>query len=206
MADQKHVDPTALGHFGLAMVTLVASSQKLGITAGTASVIPWAIFLGACAQIVAAIYDFKKGSQFGGIAFFAYGFFWLAVALSWSMTGGLLGETAAASFDTHGLAFAFLGYLIFSIFLTIGSTQTYTALFIIFVLIDLLFVGLTFSTFGIMKEPMHELAAISELLIAIVAFYSAGAQVVNAQFGRVVFPIGSKVTFGKSHPTATASH
>ncbi len=198
MADQKHIDPTALGHFGLAMVTLVASSQKLGLTAGTTAVIPWAIFLGACAQIVAAIYDFKKGSQFGGVAFFAYGFFWLAVAFSWSMTGGLLGETAKTTFDSHGLAFAFLGYLIFSVFLTIGASQTYTALFIIFVLIDLLFVGLTFSTFGILEKPMHELAAISELLIAIVSFYSAGAHVVNAQFGKVVLPLGSKVTFKKS--------
>ena len=37
-------DPTALGQFGLAMVTLVAASQKLGLTEGTALVIPWAIF------------------------------------------------------------------------------------------------------------------------------------------------------------------
>lgn len=42
-------DPSALGLFGLAMVTLVASTQKLGWTEGLSFVIPWAIFLGAFA-------------------------------------------------------------------------------------------------------------------------------------------------------------
>ena len=38
-------NPSALGLLGLAMVTLVASSQKLGITDGTMYIIPWALFL-----------------------------------------------------------------------------------------------------------------------------------------------------------------
>ena len=33
-------DPSALGLFGLAMVTLVASSQKLGLTSGVWLVLP----------------------------------------------------------------------------------------------------------------------------------------------------------------------
>ncbi len=186
MADQKHIDPTAIGQFGLAMVTLVASGQKLGFVEGTAAVIPWAIFLGAIAQLMAGVYDFKKGAQFGGTAFTLYGLFWLGTAFSWAMSGGLLGEFIQSSYDGTGIAFAFLGYLIISLFLTVGATQTYTALFIIFVLIDFLFIGLTFSSFGIMAEPMHELAAYSEFMIAMVSFYSAGAHVVNAQFGKVI--------------------
>lgn len=42
-------DLSALGLFGLAMVTLVASSQKLGLTEGVSLVLPWSIFLGATA-------------------------------------------------------------------------------------------------------------------------------------------------------------
>ena len=76
--ESKHADPSALGLFGLAMVTLVASSQKLGITSGTALVIPWAIFLGALAQLYAGVLDYKKKNVFGALAFCAYGFFWLA--------------------------------------------------------------------------------------------------------------------------------
>lgn len=39
-----NADPSAMGLFGLAIVTLVASSQKLGITEGLSYAIPWAIF------------------------------------------------------------------------------------------------------------------------------------------------------------------
>lgn len=196
MSEQKHIDPTALGQFGLAMVTLVASSQKLGLVDGTASVIPWAIFLGGLVQIIAGIYDFKKGAQLGGTTFVLYGFFWLAVGLSWAMAGGLLGEANQTAFDSTALGFAFLGYLVISIFLTIAATQTYAVLFVIFIFIDLLFVGLTFSTFGIMTHTMHNLAAYSEIIIAIISFYSAGAHVINAQFGRQIMPLGSKIKIG----------
>ena len=48
-------DPSALGLFGLAVITLVASSQKLGITTGVSLVLPWAIFLGATAQLFACV-------------------------------------------------------------------------------------------------------------------------------------------------------
>ena len=43
-------NPTGLGLFGLAMVTFVASSQKLGITTGLSFVIVYAIFLGLVHQ------------------------------------------------------------------------------------------------------------------------------------------------------------
>ena len=53
-------DPTALGVFGLAMVTLVAASAKMGWTTGVTYIIPWALFLGSAAQIWASTVDFKK--------------------------------------------------------------------------------------------------------------------------------------------------
>ncbi len=56
------------------MVTLVASSQKLGLTSGVSFIIPWAIFLGASAQLYACIQDAKKNNLFGATAFGAYAF------------------------------------------------------------------------------------------------------------------------------------
>ena len=53
-------DPAPLGLTGLAMVTLVAASQKLGWTTGLSMAIPWAIFLGGIAQLMACVYDFKN--------------------------------------------------------------------------------------------------------------------------------------------------
>lgn len=185
-----NADPSALGLFGLAMVTLVASSQKLGLTTGTAYVIPWAIFLGSFAQLFACINDSKRNNVFGTTAFGGYAFFWFAVASSWMIKLGVFGEAMKANVDGKQLGVAFVGYLIFSIFMTIGAMETHKVLFIIFVLIDFLFIGLSLSTFGIEEELTHLIAAWSELLVAIVSFYGAAAAVLNAHFGRTFLPVG----------------
>lgn len=183
-------DPSALGLFGLAMVTLVASSQKLGITTGSSFVIPWAIFLGAFAQLFACMNDSKKNNTFGATAFGAYAFFWMAMATSWMIQMGVFGEALASNIDTKQLGFAFLGYLIFTIFMTIGAMETHKVLFLIFFFINFLFIGLSLDSFGIMGNFPHQLAAYSELIIALLSFYGAGAAVLNAHFGKVFLPVG----------------
>jgi succinate-acetate transporter protein len=182
-------DPSALGLFGLAMVTLVASSAKLGITSGTSFIVPWAIFLGAFAQLFACINDAKKGNVFGTTAFGGYAMFWFAVAMSWMIKLGVFGEAMAQNADGAQLGFAFVGYLIFSIYMTIGSMETNKTLFVIFVLIDLLFLGLSLSTL-MGNHAAHALAAYSELGISIVAFYGSAANVLNATFGKEFLPLG----------------
>jgi len=197
-------NPSALGLLGLAMVTLVASSQKLGITGGdthsVALVLPWAIFLGAVAQLVAGLYDFKHNNTFGATAFCGYGLFWCAVAMTWMINLGMFGEKAAATADIHQLGFAFLGYFIFTLYMTVGAMSTHKVLFTIFVLIDLLFLGLFMNTLGLGGEFWHKLAAWSELGIAIVSFYASAASVLNTHCGTTVLPVGTP--FGPWAPKA----
>lgn len=190
-------DPTAIGLFGLAMVTLVASSQKLGWTTGTSLVIPWAIFLGAAAQLMAALGDAKKNNVFGATAFGGYAFFWFAVGTSWMIQGGVFGEKLAAAADPHQLGFAFIGYLVFTLYMTVGATGTNKILLVIFILIDCLFLGLSLNTFGIVTEFAHPLAAWSEFLIAVFSFYGSAAAVLNNHFGRVILPVGKPLSLIK---------
>lgn len=183
-------DPSALGLFGLAMVTLVASSQKLGITSDTSLVIPWAIFLGGIAQLFACVNDAKKQNVFGTTAFGAYGLFWFGVSMTWLIQKGVFGAKLAETADISQLGFAFIGYLIFTLIMTVGAMETNKVLFYIFVLIDVLFVGLACSTLGIAKHPMHVLAAYAELFIAILSFYGCAANVLNAHFKYEFLPLG----------------
>lgn len=187
-------NPSALGLLGLAMVTLVASSQKLGITGGlegsVAFVIPWAIFLGAIAQFVAGLYDFKHNNTFGATAFCGYGFFWFGVAMTWMIKLGMFGQKAAEVADPMQLGFAFLGYFIFSVYMTIGAMGTHKVLFTIFFLIDLLFLGLFMSTLGLGGHAWHQLAAWAELGIALFSFYGSAAALLNTHYDTVVLPVG----------------
>lgn len=183
-------DPSAIGLFGLAMVTLLASSQKLGLTSEVSYVLPVAIFLGGFAQLYASISDSRLNNTFGSTAFGAYGFFWLGVACTWLIKYGVFGTALQAVIDPKQLGFFYLGYLIFTLLMTYGAAGTHKVLFTIFVLIDFLFLGLTMNSFGVLAEAGHWLAAVSELLIAILSFYGAGAAVLNAHYGRIVLPVG----------------
>lgn len=203
-SSQTHVkiinaDPSALGLFGLAIVTLVASSQKLGLTTGLSYAIPWAIFLGACAQLFACIQDSKRNNTFGTTAFGAFAFFWFAMAGNWMIKMGVLGTALASDVDGKQLGFAFAGYLVFVLFMTIGAMETHKVLFIIFCLIDLLFLGLTFDAFGVAPHIFHTLAAYAEMGIGIMSLYGTGALVLNAHFGKVFLPIGKPFGIFKDH-------
>ena len=193
MPGTKHADPSALGLFGLAVVTLVASSQKLGLTTGLSYLIPWVIFLGAVAQIVAGLLDYKKLNIFGATAFLAYGLFWLAMAGSWLINLGVFGEALQSGVDTRQMGFAFIAYLVLSLFLTLGAVEANKVLLLDFIFIDLLFLGLTISTFipeGQTHHAFHMLAAFSELIIACISLYGAGANVLNNHFGYGFLPVG----------------
>lgn len=186
-------DPTALGVLGLSMVTLVASSVKLGWTQGNSLIIPWAIFLGAFAQIIASNLDFKKGNYFGATVLGAYGLFWFAVAMSWGILGGMFGESirAVGTIDPAQLGFAFFGYLIFSLFVTVTAFETNVPFMIILVLIDILLGSLTLSSWGIGdKVLLGKVAGWSEFSIAITGLYATGALFFKSFYGREILPLG----------------
>jgi succinate-acetate transporter protein len=183
-------DPSPIGLFGLALVTIVASSQKLGWTGGLAYVLPAAIFLGAIAQLIASITDFKHNNIFGATAFGAYGLFWLLMAMSWIIQVGLMGKTLQEAADPRQLGMVFLGFLVLSLFLTVAALEVHKVMLIIFIFIDLLFLTLTLSSFGIAYHTTHTLAGIAELLTAIFSFYGCGASLLNGFLGRTVLPVG----------------
>ncbi|MEZ7885065.1 MAG: acetate uptake transporter [Bacteroidales bacterium] len=185
-------DPTTLGLFGLAMVTLVASSQKMGLTEGLAFVLPWAIFLGGIAQIVASVFDFKHNNLFGATAFAAYGLFWVAVAMSWFIKLGSFGETMASAADVKQLGFAFIGYLLLTIVFTVSALKMSKAMFVLLLLIDLLFIGLAADAFGL-GHMWHSIAAYTELAISLLTFYVLAAKYLNSFFGKELLKTGKPI-------------
>lgn len=182
-------DPTVLGLFGLAIVTLVASSQKLGWTSGLSFVLPWAIFLGGLAQLIASIFDFKHKNLFGATAFSAYGLFWMGMAMSWLIKLGCLGDTLASQIDTRQLGFVFLGYMILSLILTISGLKMSKAMFFLLFFITTLFLGLSLDSFGC-GAVWHSVAAYSELAISLITFYVLSAKYLGSFFGKEILPVG----------------
>ena len=183
-------NPTGLGLFGLAMVTFVAASQKLGLTTGLSFVIVYAVLLGATAQLIASILDFLHENIWGGTVFGAYAFFWYAVAGCWLMKMGVFGPILAAQADVAQLGFAFLGYLIFSVLMTIGALEVNKLIFWLMVVIDILLAALSLNAFGVAPHTTHLIGASAEMVCALMSFYGAAAVVLNTHFGRPFLPMG----------------
>jgi len=190
-------DPTALGVFGLAMVTLVAASAKMGWTTGVTYIIPWALFLGSGAQIWASTVDFKKNNYFGAIVLGAYGLFWGAVAMHWAISQGWFGAMDPAKADPKQLAFACIGYFIFSLFIMVAAFEANKVFAAILVLINVLLPSLALSILGVNAPLFSGLAAYSELGISLLGFYAAGAVFLNSYFGRMILPMGAPMGFIK---------
>lgn len=183
-------NPTGLGLFGLAIVTFVAASQKLHITDGLSYVIVYAIFLGATAQLVASIFDFLHDNIWGATVFGAYAFFWYAIASCWMIKMGVFGPILAASTDIGQIGFAFLGYLIFSVLMTIGAMEVNKMIFAIMVMIDVLLAALTLNAFGIAPAITGTIAGAAEMATSLLSFYAAAAVVLNTHFGKPFMPMG----------------
>lgn len=196
-------DPSALGLLGLAIVTLVASTQKLGITEGTAFIIPWAIFLGAIAQLIAGAYDFNHNNLFGATVFSAFGLFWLGVAMSWMIKAGLFGPVMLKMVDGHQLGYAFLGYFIFALIGTVVAMEANFMLFLDMIFIDLLLLGLAMDTLGF-GGAWHSIAAWAELITSILSFYLCAANFINKSFNRILVPVGKPL--GLIKKGAPAAH
>jgi len=192
-------DPTALGVFGLAMVTFVASSAKFHWTNGETYLIPWALFLGSIAQIWASTIDFKKNNYFGAIVLGAYGLFWIAVSMHWAIKVGWFGPVAASA-DPRQFAFACFGYGIFSLFIMVAAFEANKVFAAILVLINILLPSLGFALLDIKKDLFSNLAAYSELGIAILGFYAAGAVFLNSYFGRPILPLGRPMGWIRKGP------
>ena len=64
-------EPAVLGLTGLAVAALVLAAGDLGLASGTAKalMIPWTLLLGATAQLIAGLIDFRRNNMFGATAF-----------------------------------------------------------------------------------------------------------------------------------------
>jgi len=193
-------DPTAFGVLGLGMVCFVASSAKLGFTnpKATALIVIWAALLGGLVQIMAASIDFKKGNVFGGTVLGAYGFFWVGMAFSMGTMNGMFGPGMQAAVDPKMLGVVYVGYLIFSIFVTITAFEINVPFMGMLLLIDVLFFSLAAVSFNMGPVALYaKLAGWSEFLISLLGFYASGAIFFKSFYGREVLPLGKPLNLIK---------
>ena len=177
-------EPAPLGLIGLAVAALVLGLTDLGwaSAADKSLMVPWTLFLGATAQLIAGIIDFRRGNIFGGTAFTTYSLLWYAVSLTLFIT-----IFTDAAFDLTHYAHGLIGFLVFSLILTVAATMTNTVLFVVLV-------GIDFAIFFLVGQLLggwpSEPVGVSLLAVSASSFYGAGAVLINRMAGRTVVPVG----------------
>lgn len=176
-----------LGLIGLAVATLVLASTDLGLTSHTAKslMIPWVLFFGATAQLIAGTMEFKRNNIFGATVFTTYSMTMYAIALTLFIT-----IFTGVEFDIAHYGFGLIAILVFSLIATTASLITNKMLFIILIFVDLAVIALIpHYLYGITAFP----AGVFLLGTSVSSFYTAMAILLNNMAGKTILPLGKSI-------------
>ena len=179
-------DPGPLGLAGFAMTTFVLSVFNTNMIDGSlgTSVLALALFYGGIAQLLAGMWEFRKGNTFGALAFTSYGAFWLSYYwLVHDIAAGL--QPADQAYKAVGLYL--LAWTIFTAYMTIAALRTNGAVLAVFVALTLTFLFLTIGDFA-KSTGIDKVGGWLGIVTALLAWYASFAGVTNSTWGKTVMP------------------
>ena len=182
----KVANPGPLGLLGFGMTTVLLNLHNAGLLPLSIMIVAMGIALGGLAQIIAGVRELKQGNTFAGTAFTAYGLFWWSLVLIWVnpfAKGGL--ENA----DKIAMGYYLLLWGIFTGFMFIGTLKHNVATQIVFGSLTILFVLLALGDFT-GNHTITPIAGFEGIFCGLSAIYSAMGQIINAEYGRTVLPLG----------------
>eukprot|EP01028_Stygiella_incarcerata_P013520 TRINITY_DN82728_c0_g1_i1.p1 TRINITY_DN82728_c0_g1~~TRINITY_DN82728_c0_g1_i1.p1 ORF type:complete len:239 (-),score=61.74 TRINITY_DN82728_c0_g1_i1:104-820(-) len=180
-------EPAPLGLAGLAIAALVLALTDLEYAEvkHRGLMIPWAIFLGSIAQLMAGYMDFLRNNIFGATAFFTYGLLWASIGFSLCVT-----QYSSVTIDLRHYTSGLIAFLIFSLILTAICVMLTKLLFIILVFIDLALISLIFHY---EEETSATIVGLALLGTSGFSFYGVFAIIANTIIGHPFFPLGSPI-------------
>ncbi len=172
-------DPGPLGLAGFALTTFVLSVFNANLlSAGVTVVLGLALAYGGVAQLLAGMWEFRKGNTFGAVAFSSYGAFWISF---W-----ILLRTPDVTPKATGVYL--LAWCIFTAYMTVPAMRTNGAVLGVFVALTLTFLFLAIGALGT-NANMTKVGGWLGLVTAVIAWYASFAAVTNATWKRTVIPV-----------------
>src|SRR6266496_601636 len=179
-------DPAPLGLAGFALTTFVLSMFNAGLVGkpGEPVVLGLALAYGGAAQLLAGMWEFRKGNTFGATAFSSFGAFWLSY---WAYMTFFAKQVPAANAGS-AVGLFLIAWGIFTAYMWIASFRTTAAINLVFLLLAITFIllgiGEARGSTGIVK-----LGGWFGLATAVAAWYASFAGVTNFTFGREIVPV-----------------
>lgn len=180
-------NPGPLGLMGFGVTTVLLNLHNAGIIAASSlgMIFAMGIFYGGIAQVIAGIMEFRKGNTFGMTAFTSYGMFWIGLVALLQFKG--MGWVAD-NVDAKSMAFFFVVWGIFSLFMFVATLKKNLVLQAVFGTLVILFALLAAADFtGI--AAIKTVAGYEGILCGALAIYLACAEIINDSYGKKVLPI-----------------
>jgi succinate-acetate transporter protein len=200
-------DPGPLGLAAFALTTFLLSAKNAGWM-GSATGSAWltyAFAYGGLAQLLAGMWEFRNRNIFGATAFASYGAFWIGLAL-WVRLVATAAPPAKMLATAYGaevgkdLAWILLAWAIFTLLMLIVTTQLNTALFVLFLVLEVTFILLAIGNFSASGTNIVKIGGYLGVVTAAAAWYVSFAGLINGVSGRVVAPVGRPLfKFGGAH-------
>jgi len=175
--------PGPLGLFGFALTTILLNIHNAGFYEITAMIMAMGIFFGGGAQFLAGIMEWKKGNQFGSIAFVSYGSFWLSLVFIW-----IAPHFGIAKPTNIEMGFYLLLWGLFTLVFFVQTFNGKKVGILLFGLLTLLFFLLAFGNFT-QNAFVLKIAGYEGILCGFVAFYEASAAMINEKYEKSILPM-----------------
>ena len=182
----KVANPGPLGLLGFGMTTVLLNLHNAGLMPLSIVIVAMGIALGGLAQIIAGIRELKQGNTFAGTAFTAYGLFWWSLVLIWVNP---FAEAAIGAASKIAMGYYPLLWGIFTGFMFIGTLKHNRATQVVFGSLTILFFLLAIGDFA-GNHTITMIAGFEGIFCGLSAIYSAMGQILNAEYGKEVMPLG----------------
>ncbi|CAH0524885.1 acetate uptake transporter [Vibrio hippocampi] len=182
----KLANPAPLGLMGFGMTTILLNIHNAGFFPVDSMILAMGIFYGGIGQVLVGMMCFKRGDTFGTTAFTSYGLFWLTLV-------GLIvmPKMGLPASPEHFMGWYLLLWGVFTGFMFIGSLCYPVAKQVVFGSLTILFFLLAARDF-FDSELIGTIAGFEGIFCGASAMYFAMAQVLNAEYGRTILPVGEK--------------
>jgi succinate-acetate transporter protein len=179
-------DPAPLGLAAFALTTFVLSMFNAGLVdaKGEPIVLGLALAYGGTAQLLAGMWEFRKGNTFGATAFSSYGAFWISF---WAYAAFFAKGIPEANRGTAAGLYL-IAWGIFTTYMWVASLRTTAAVNLVFLLLAITFFVLGIGD-AVGNDTISKLGGWLGLATAVAAWYASFAGVTNFTFGREVLPV-----------------
>lgn len=178
-------DPGPLGLAAFALTTFLLSLVNAGILPKSTEPVVFGVALayGGLVQLLAGMWEFRKGNVFGATVFASYGAFWLSF---WAFVTFFAGSIPAADRGA-AVGWYLMSWAIFTSLMLIAVMRTTAVLALLFAVVDAVFILLALGALN-GSAALTTTGGVLGLVAAGLAWYLCAAGVIASTFGRAILP------------------